>query len=167
MAHSATTNNAAEYWGLVHGLRQAKASRYAPSHVIGDSATVLSQLRTHHPPRKPSLRPLLRAARAMADDISVSSWGHQYRPYNKMADRLANIAMDTKDSIQAYASGGSRAVLETTAFLDNDVNHWLEASHAELQDLQGPAMTPRNLVISRRDSECRSSPVRNLVILSL
>ena len=108
MAHSAadTTNNAAEYCGLVHGLRQAKASRYAPLHVVGDSAMVLSQLRTHHPPRKPSLRPLLRAARAMADDISVSSWGHHYRPYNKMADRLANIAMDTKDSIQPMLLAG-------------------------------------------------------------
>ena len=50
-----TTNNVAEYWGLVHGLRQAKASGYSPLHVVGDSAIVLSQLRTHHPPRKPHL----------------------------------------------------------------------------------------------------------------
>ena len=103
----------------------------------------------------------------MADDIPVSSWGHHYRPYNNMADRFTNITMDTKDSIQAYSSGGSRAVLETTAFLDNDVKHWLEASHAELQELKGPAMTPMNLIISRRDSERRSLAVRGLLMPSL
>ena len=46
-----TTNNVAEYWELVHGLRQAKISGYSPLHVVGDSALVLSQVRKHHPLR--------------------------------------------------------------------------------------------------------------------
>ena len=99
-----TTKNVAEYWGLVNGLRQAKASGYSPLHVVGDSAIVLSQLRTHHPPRKPHLVLLFREARVIADDIGVSHWGHHYRAYNKMADRLANIAMDTGASIQVHSS---------------------------------------------------------------
>ena len=46
--------------------------------------------------------------------------------------------MDTTDSIQVDSSTGHRVVLEATAFLGNDVNHWLEASQAEHHELQGP-----------------------------
>ena len=80
-----TTSNVAEYWRLVH-------SGYSPLHVVRDIAIVLSQLRTHHPPRKPHPALLFREARVIADDIGASSWGHHYRAYNKLADRLANIA---------------------------------------------------------------------------
>ena len=64
MEYSATdtTNNTVEYWGLVLGLRYAKVSGYSPLHIVGDSAMVLSQLRTHHPPQKASLVPLFREA---------------------------------------------------------------------------------------------------------
>ncbi|CAH0517631.1 unnamed protein product [Peronospora belbahrii] len=40
--HASTTNNIAEYRGLVHGLHQAKASENSPQHEIGDSSLVLS-----------------------------------------------------------------------------------------------------------------------------
>ena len=55
--------------------------------------------------------------------ISVSSWGHHYRAYNKMADRLANIAMDTEAYIHEHASAEANVVEVATTFLDNDVNH--------------------------------------------
>ncbi|CAI5704132.1 unnamed protein product [Peronospora farinosa] len=158
-----TTNNVAEYWGLVHGLRQAKASGYSPLHVV---ALVLSQLRTHHPPRKPHLALLFREARSIADNIGVSSWGHHYRSNNKMADRMANIAMDTGASIQVHASAGEGIVMEASAFLDHDVNHWMEVSQAEHHESQGHAMTPRNLIISRQDFARRRSAVRGLVVPS-
>ena len=65
-----------------------------------------------------------------------------------MADRLANIAMDTGASIQEHDFAEVNVVKAATAFLDNDVNHWLETSHAEYQEPQGPVMTPRNMIIS-------------------
>ena len=107
----------------MHGLRQTKASGYSPLHVVGNSAIVLSQLRTHHPPRKPHLALLLRKAGVIADDIGVSSWGHRYRAYNKMEDRLANIAMDTRASIQEHGSAKANIVEAARTYLDNDVNH--------------------------------------------
>ena len=128
---------------------------------------VLSQLRTHHPPQKDSLLPLFWEARALADDLEVSSWGHHYRAYNKMADQLANIAMDTTDSIQVDSSTEHKVVLEATAFLDNDANHWLEASQAEHHELQGLALTPRNLTLSRHDLARRRSAVRGVVLPSI
>ena len=69
-----------------------------------------------------------------------------------MADWLANIAMDTGASIQEHAFAEANVVEEATAFLDNDVNHWPKASHAEYQEPQGPVMTPRNMIISRQES---------------
>ncbi|GAB9477600.1 reverse transcriptase, partial [Globisporangium polare] len=95
-----TTNNTAEYKGLVHGLRQAKASGFTPLHVVGDSAMVLSQLRMHRSPKKPRLAALYREARTLADDTAVISWAHHYREFNKMADCAANIAMDSCMSTQ-------------------------------------------------------------------
>ena len=161
-----TTNNVAEYWELVHGLRQAKASGYSPLHVVGDSAIVILQLHTHHPPRKPHLALSFREARVTADDIGVSSWGHHYRAYNKMADRLANIAMDTGASIQEHASAEANIVEASTAFLDNDVNHWLKTSQAEYKEPQGPVLTSQNMIIARQESARRRSAVRGLVIPS-
>ncbi|KAF1314428.1 Transcription elongation factor a protein 1, partial [Globisporangium splendens] len=37
-----TTNNFAEYWGLIHGLREAQRSHFEPLYVIGDSALIIS-----------------------------------------------------------------------------------------------------------------------------
>ena len=132
----------------------------------GESAIVHSQLRTHHPPRKPHLALLLQEARIIADDIGVSSWGHHYRAYKQTADRLANIAMDIRASIQEHASAEANIVEAATTFLNNDVNHWLETFHAEYHEPQGPVMTPRNMIISRQESARRRSAVRGLVLLS-
>uniref|UniRef100_M4BZV8 RNase H type-1 domain-containing protein n=1 Tax=Hyaloperonospora arabidopsidis (strain Emoy2) TaxID=559515 RepID=M4BZV8_HYAAE len=54
--NSTTTNNFAEYQGLVHGFRRAKEGVLSPMHVAGDSALVLSQLRTYRSPRNPNWR---------------------------------------------------------------------------------------------------------------
>ena len=54
--------------------------------------------------------------------ISVSPAGSITNAHiNKMADRLANIAMDTGALFKSEAN----TVEAATAFLDNDVNHWL------------------------------------------
>ena len=84
-----------------------------------------------------------------------------------MADRLANIAMDTRASIQVHASSDHVVVKAATAFLDNDVNHWLETSHIEHIDIPGPTLTPRNRIISRQEAARRRSDVRGLVLPSI
>uniref|UniRef100_M4B758 RNase H type-1 domain-containing protein n=1 Tax=Hyaloperonospora arabidopsidis (strain Emoy2) TaxID=559515 RepID=M4B758_HYAAE len=78
-----TTNDFAEYQGLVHGLRRAKEGVLSPRHVVGDSALVLSQLRTYRSPRKPQLEQLYDVARILADDVAVVSRGYHYRDCNK------------------------------------------------------------------------------------
>ena len=118
----------------MHGLGQAKTSGYSPSHIVGDSVIVLSLRRMKHPPRNPHQTLLFLEARVLADDIGVYSWGYHYLAYNKMVDRIANIAMDTNASIQEHGSSEANVVEAATAFLDNDVNYWLETSIKDPKD---------------------------------
>jgi ribonuclease HI len=123
--HPSTTNNTAEYWGLVHGLRHAQEARLQPLHVVGDSAIIISQQRTHRPPKKKHLLQLYHKARRIADVIGVKSWTHHYRAFNKMADHAANAAMDSRTSQQAAATHPREIISTVAQFLDNDVLHWL------------------------------------------
>ena len=84
-----------------------------------------------------------------------------------MADRLANIAMDTGASVQAHASSNPGLIQEATTFLDSDVNHWLETFQAKQHELQGPVLKLRSLIISRQESARRRSNVRDLVLPSI
>ncbi|KAF1331316.1 Nad quinone oxidoreductase, partial [Globisporangium splendens] len=95
-----TTNNFAEYWGLIHGLREAQRSHLEPLYVIGDSALIISQQRMHRSPRQHRLARLYQTSRRLADCIDIRGWYHHYRAFNKMADSAANLAMDTRTSTQ-------------------------------------------------------------------
>ncbi|KAF1326663.1 reverse transcriptase, partial [Globisporangium splendens] len=81
-----TTNNFAEYWGLIHGLREAQRSQFEPLYVIGDSALIISQQRMHRSPRQHRLARLYQTSRRLADCIDIRGWYHHYRAFNKMAD---------------------------------------------------------------------------------
>ena len=84
-----------------------------------------------------------------------------------MADRLANIATDTRASIQAHATSNPGLDQEATTFIDSDVNHGLETSQAEQHVIQGPALTTRNLIISRQEVARRRAVFRDLVLPSI
>ena len=142
-----TTNDFAEYQGLVHGLRRAKKGVLSPLHVVGDSAILLSQLRTYHSPRKLQLAQLYDVAKDLADDVAVVSWGHHYRDYNKMADCVANKTMETCSSVQVRIPSGRKVVKELAAHLYKDVNHWIETSTNEDTDSSGPTYTEKDRIL--------------------
>ena len=153
-----------EYQGLVHGLRRAKKGVLSPLHVVGDSAILLSQLRTYHSPRKLQLAQLYDVAKDLADDVAVVSWGHHCRDYNKMADCAANIAMDTYSSVQVRIPSGRRVVKELALHLDNDVNHWIETSTNEHADSSGPTYTGKDRILSQENLALRGGMVRGTII---
>jgi ribonuclease HI len=95
-AHKTTTNNQAEYDGVVHGLRAARANNWSPLEVVGDSQLILRQLRDYRPPRNEKLRTAYATARRLADSLGVRRWNHHLRSFNKMAD----VAMDSRSSSQ-------------------------------------------------------------------
>ncbi|KAF1329769.1 reverse transcriptase, partial [Globisporangium splendens] len=126
-----TINNFAEYWGLIHGLREAQRSHFEPLYVIGDSALIISQQRMHRSPRQHRLARLYQTSRRLADCIDTRGWYHHYRAFNKMADSAANLAMDTRTSTQVHLPTQRAAFNNLTQDLDNDVMHWLMRSSEE------------------------------------
>lgn len=81
-----------------------------------------------------------------------------------MADRAANIAMNTCASVQVLTPSDRSVVTELAAFLDNDVNHWLETSTNEQADTVGPKMNAKDRAISRQHLAQRRATVRASIL---
>lgn len=89
-----TTNNVAEYHGLLAALSWAVDHGGGPLHVRSDSELLVKQLRGEYRVKHPGLQPLYRDARALIGRIGHVTFEHVRRELNKQADRLANLAMD-------------------------------------------------------------------------
>jgi ribonuclease HI len=124
-AQRTTTNNFAEYQGLCTGLNAAAQHGWQPLDVVGDSMMIIRQMRKRRHPQVPGLRALYEDARTTADGIRVRGWHHHYRSHNKMADKAANQAMDSRTSYQAHAVDNRKEHAEIRDWLLNDVHHWL------------------------------------------
>jgi ribonuclease HI len=97
-----TTNNVAEYQGLIAGLAAAREVGASTVAVRMDSKLVVEQMsgrwRINHPP----LQTLASTAKKLTADFGSVSFEWIPRADNKHADRLANEAMDA----QAEAANG-------------------------------------------------------------
>jgi ribonuclease HI len=89
-----TTNNVAEYSGLIAALRWAAANGISTLHVRADSELLVKQMRGEYRVKSPGLQPLYEQARALTRHIGNVTFEHVRRELNKDADRLANEAMD-------------------------------------------------------------------------
>lgn len=89
-ARTFTTNNYADYQGLLHGLQHARERGWAPLHVIDNRNPIIQQHRTWRAPTKATLRSIFRRTISLATAIPVATWSHRYRCNNKMADHAAN-----------------------------------------------------------------------------
>jgi probable phosphoglycerate mutase len=89
-----TTNNFAEYQGLLAALNYALSHGYARLRVLTDSELMTRQISGSYKVRSPDLKPLHDKARAMIARLESFSIRHVYREQNREADRLANQAMD-------------------------------------------------------------------------
>ncbi|KAE9116137.1 hypothetical protein PF005_g9638 [Phytophthora fragariae] len=98
LGRTSMTNNVAEFVGLERTLAQAATKGWTGIHVVGDSEMILRMMRTKTPPKAKKLKHWYARTIRLADICRVASWTHHYRRYNKMADWLANLAMDAKKS---------------------------------------------------------------------
>ncbi|MEU2924928.1 bifunctional RNase H/acid phosphatase [Streptomyces sp. NPDC007251] len=110
-----TTNNVAEYRGLLAGLRAAHAlDPTARVHVRMDSKLVIEQMSGRWKIKHPAMKPLATQARAVFPPDRVTyEWIP--RDQNKHADRLANEAMDAGARGEEWSASGSTAALHTSA----------------------------------------------------
>jgi probable phosphoglycerate mutase len=89
-----TTNNVAEYRGLIAGLEWALAHGHTNVRVRSDSELLVKQMRGEYRVKHPGLQPLHAEARLLATKIGRVVFEHVRREKNTHADRLANEAMD-------------------------------------------------------------------------
>ncbi|HVS31287.1 MAG TPA: ribonuclease HI family protein [Thermoanaerobaculia bacterium] len=89
-----TTNNVAEYAGLLEALTVAKEEGATEVEVVSDSLLLVQQMLGAYKVKHPNLVPLHKRARSMALGFQRFSIRHTLRAGNKEADRLANVAVD-------------------------------------------------------------------------
>jgi probable phosphoglycerate mutase len=89
-----TTNNFAEYQGLLAALEYALSHSYPHLRVLTDSELMARQVSGRYKVRSLDLKPLHDKAQAMIARLESFSIRHVYRERNREADRLANKAMD-------------------------------------------------------------------------
>ena len=89
-----STNNVAEYNGLLAALRYAQEHGHRIVHIKSDSELLVKQMRGEYRVKNPGLQPLYNQARVMALGLDRIVYEHVRREQNKDADRLANLAMD-------------------------------------------------------------------------
>ncbi|MFC9849894.1 bifunctional RNase H/acid phosphatase [Streptomyces prasinus] len=108
-----TTNNVAEYSGLLAGLRAAhELDPEAAVHVRMDSKLVVEQMSGRWKIKHPAMKPLAaEAARVFPPGRVTYEWIPRER--NKHADRLANEAMDAGRRGEQWSATASRAALDT------------------------------------------------------
>jgi len=90
------TNNFAEYSALVTALRFAVFTRCEELHVFADSELVVKQIQGEYQVKNESIRLLYDSAGRWIRLIPRFSISHVRRENNKEADKLANLAMDTR-----------------------------------------------------------------------
>lgn len=89
-----TTNNVAEYRGLIAALEWAVEQGLQELTVKGDSLLIVEQMRGNYRVKNEGLIPLYQKARTLVSKIGRVTFEHVRREFNKDADRLSNVAMD-------------------------------------------------------------------------
>ncbi|MFC1763090.1 phosphoribosylglycinamide formyltransferase [Planctomycetota bacterium] len=129
-----TTNNVAEYTGIIRALKAAQRLQATTIELNSDSELLVKQLNGLYAVRSPNLKPLYQQACCLLDHFTQWQVRHVFRDQNKDADRLVNQALDARsDIIEQYApsastpkslrlgvliSGGGRTLLNLLAARD-------------------------------------------------
>ncbi|MEN3270980.1 MAG: ribonuclease / adenosylcobalamin/alpha-ribazole phosphatase [Pseudonocardia sp.] len=91
-----TTNNVAEYQGLIAGLRAAIELGATEVEVRMDSKLVVEQMSGRWQVKHPSMKPLALEAGRLVRELGSVRFGWIPRARNSRADTLANRAMDAQ-----------------------------------------------------------------------
>jgi ribonuclease HI len=89
-----TTNNIAEYNGLIAALKWAVDHDVKQITIKGDSLLIIEQMRGNYKVKNEGLKPLHMQARMLVMQVGNVKFEHVPREQNKDADRLSNVGMD-------------------------------------------------------------------------
>jgi ribonuclease HI len=93
-----TTNNVAEYNGLLAALKWTIDHGYREIEVRADSELLVKQMRGEYRVKHPGLQPLVARARVLIGQLDDVSFRHVRREQNEEADRLSNLGMDEAEA---------------------------------------------------------------------
>jgi len=88
-----STNNAAEYTGLIIGLKEAYELGIKSLMVEGDSLLVIKQMKGEYKVKSSNLIDLYNEANNLSNKFDNIYFRHIYRENNKRADELSNLAI--------------------------------------------------------------------------
>jgi ribonuclease HI len=95
-----TTNNVAEYTALLRALEYAQAHEIANVEIRADSQLLVRQLLGEYKVKSSNLEPLYESCRALLKQFRWVEIKHVPREQNKIADKLANQALDRRKKKQ-------------------------------------------------------------------
>jgi ribonuclease HI len=95
-----TTNNVAEYQALLLGLEEARKLSVKRLQVLADSELMVKQLNGHYRVKSPHLLPLWRQALQSLEQFEAYAIIHVPREENRLADEVANQAIDQKAPVR-------------------------------------------------------------------
>ena len=93
------TNNVAEYKALILALEKAKELGAKKVLIRGDSELIIKQMRGEYRVKNVDLRELYDEAQFLIKQFEQAKLEHNLRGKNKLADKLANLAMDRKGEV--------------------------------------------------------------------
>ena len=91
-----STNNVAEYMGLILGLKRAKAMGIKELEVLSDSELLVRQLNGEYAVKADHLLPLHQEAQALLKTFPEIALRHIAREENAQADAMSNRAIDER-----------------------------------------------------------------------
>jgi len=89
-----STNNVAEYNGLLAALDWCREHGGTNVHIKSDSLLLVQQMKGVYKVKNEGLKSLYGRARLLCHEIGKVTFEHVRREFNKEADKLANLAMD-------------------------------------------------------------------------
>ncbi|MGC2635568.1 MAG: ribonuclease HI family protein [Acidobacteriaceae bacterium] len=89
-----TTNNVAEYSGLLAAVDYALREGRSRLRIVSDSELMVKQIKGQYKVNSADLRPLYEEAKRRIARLDMFRIEHVLRGKNQRADRLANLAMD-------------------------------------------------------------------------
>jgi probable phosphoglycerate mutase len=112
-----TTNNVAEYQGLLAALDYALRHHHLKLKVFSDSELMVRQVQGRYKVKSADLKPLHLKAREMIDRLETFAIEHVPREKNRQADRLLNQALDAEEVGKGHAGpqNSPPTVYRTTA----------------------------------------------------
>jgi hypothetical protein len=93
------TNNVAEYRALITALQEAKKLGAKKLVIRGDSELIVKQMRGEYRVKNPDLKDLYDEAQFLFHQFDEARLEHNLRDKNKLADKLANLAMDRRKDV--------------------------------------------------------------------